>query len=199
MTIRHPRLLWAAVLPVVLAELAATGLVFRHDMSAPYRAYYIDKTTDCWRHVTTGDYTLGTTLSFVSSKQPLFFPNKICGWFYPTDSGTWSYGRYSLLRFVFTPAGGPLQLRLSAGAMVSPVAPEQSVAVSANGRHLALLTFDRLAADDKQIEIPAEIADSGRIELRFDYQNARPGTELGPNEDPHLRAIRMVTLTLDKG
>ena len=34
------------------------------------------------------------------------------------------------------------------------------------------------------------------LELRFAYPNARPGDELGPNEDTHLRAIRMVALTL---
>jgi len=189
-------MLWAAVVPVALFELAVGGLVLRGDMPAPYRAYYVDKTSDCWKHVTSGDYTMGTTLSFVDGKGPLFFPNKICGWFYPGPHGTWSYGRYSLLRFAFAPQGRPLQLTIAAGAMVTDDAPIQRVMVSVNGKRLATLSFGSTEADIRQVTIPAALAADGNLDLRFDYPNARPGDEMGPNEDPHLRAIRMVALTL---
>lgn len=200
MTVRRAPLLWATAALVALFELGAASLILRHDgMPAAYRAYYVDKTSDCWRHVTAGDYQLGTTLSFVSTRGPLFFPNKVCGWFYPTETGTWSYGRFSLLRFVFTPVNAPLTLRFAAGAMVDDDEPTQPVLVSANGHRLATLSFSDPQADIKEVDIPANLAQTGRIEIRFDYPGARPGTELGPNEDPHLRAIRMVALTLNKG
>lgn len=199
MTIRHSRLLWAAVVPVVLLELGAAGLAFRNDMPAAYRAYYIDQTTDCWPHVTAGDYALGTTLSFVAGHEPLFFPNKVCGWFYPSPSGTWSYGRYSLLRFNFAPRSGPLRLRLVAGAMVNPDAPTQRVVVSVNGSRLATLSFTGVGTEVEDVTIPVDLAGSGRLEVRFDYPDARPGNELGLNQDSHLRAIRMVALTLGRG
>ena len=40
------------------------------------------------------------------------------------------------------------------------------------------------------------LAHSGTLDIRFDYPDARSGRELGPNEDSHLRAIRMVSLVV---
>jgi hypothetical protein len=191
-------LLWAAIVPVAGFELFAAILAGRPDADPAYRAYYVDKSTDCWRHATAARYVLGTTLSFVAGREPLFFPNKICGWYYPGPSGTWSYGGYSLLQFNFAPAGGPLRLYLTAGAMVNATAPQQRVTVTANGAEVAALRFDSSEAELRTVEIPAAIARSGSIELRFDYPDARPGREMGPNEDNHPRAIRMVALTLDR-
>ena len=121
-----------------------------------------------------------------------------CGWFYPNDQGTWSYGRYSLLRFKFPPPGGALTLTLTAGAMVTPAHPQQDVTVSINGEALTTLSFDSVEPQSRTVVIPAALAAQGAtgLELRFDYPYARPGTELGPNEDSHLRALRMLSLTL---
>lgn len=197
MRLSRSLLLWGAIVPVAGFELLAAILAGRHDADPAYRAYYIEKSTDCWRHTTTASYVLGTTLSFVAGRDPLFFPNKICGWYYPGPGGTWSYGDYSLLQFNFAPTGRPLRLWLTAGAMVNAAAPLQRVKVTANGAEIATLRFESNAPDLRTIEIPAAIARSGSIELRFDYPDARSGREMGPNEDPHPRAIRMVALTLD--
>lgn len=191
-------ILWLAIALVAGFELFATSLVLRPNVGATYRAYYIDKSSDCWPHETPANYTLGQTLTFIDGPGVRFDENKICGWFYPNDKGTWSYGRYSLLRFRFPPPGGALTLTLTAGAMVTPAHPRQDVAVSINGAALTTLSFDSVEPQSRTVVIPAALAAQGAtgLELRFDYPDARPGTELGPNEDSHLRALRMLSLTL---
>jgi len=189
-------ILWLPIALVAAFELYAASLVLRPNVDAAYRAYYIDKTSDCWPHETAAAYTLGTTLSFVDSKPSLFFPNKICGWFYPNDKGTWSYGSYSLLRFKFAAVASPLRLTITAGAMVDAAQPVQRITVSANGEKLTDLSLTGAEPETKTVDIPASLAASGSIDLRFDYPDARSGRELGPNEDSHPRAIRMVSLAL---
>jgi hypothetical protein len=189
-------LLWTAVAAIGLCELGVASLVLRPRVDPAYRAYFIDRSSDCWPHATAGTYALGQQLSFVDGHGTLFFANKICGWFYPGANGTWSYGSYSLLRFAFAPIDEPLTLTLTADAMTTAAHPAQRVAVSANGTGLGTLSFGSTPPQKKTLSIPANLAGTGRIELRFDYPDARPGTELGPNEDAHLRAIRMMSLTL---
>jgi hypothetical protein len=182
---------------VLAIELAALALMLRPNVSPEYRAYYIDKSSDCWPHQTSAAYVLGTTLSFAYPPRGAdFTPNKICGWFYPDRTGDWSYGRHSQLRFDFPPAAGDLTLTVVAGAMVDPAHPVQQVEVSANGVALGTWRFDDKAPAARALPVPAKVAAGGRIDLRFDYPDARPGSELGPAEDPHLRAIKVETLTL---
>ncbi len=189
-------LLWLPIAVVAAFELYAASLILKPNVDAAYRAYYIDKSSDCWPHQTEAAYTLGTTLSFVDGKPNLFFPNKICGWFYPNSKGTWSYGSYGLLRFKFSPTAAPLRLTITAGAMVDAIHPTQRVAVSANGKALANLSFAQMEPETKTVDIPTSLAALGVLDIRFDYPDARSGRELGPNEDSHLRAIRMVSATL---
>ena len=197
MTRWRPRWLWLAVVLVAGCEAFATSLVLHPNVDATYRAYYIDKSSDCWPHVTPAAYTLGQELTFIDGPGTRFDANKICGWFYPNDKGTWSYGSYSLLLFVYPPVGAPLPLTLTASAMVSAAHPVQRVVVSGNGEALGTLSFDSVEPEVRTLAIPLALADAGGgLELRFDYPDARPGTELGPNEDGHLRALRMVALTL---
>jgi hypothetical protein len=80
--------------------------------------------------------------------------------------------------------------------MVDAAHPVQHVSVSANGTALGTLDFAAPTPTTRTLALPAGLAAKGSINLRFDYADARPGTELGPNEDPHLRAIRMLSLTL---
>jgi hypothetical protein len=190
-------LFWAAAGLAILVELAAVALMLRPSVDPAYRAYYIDKTSDCWPHRTAGAYKLGTRLSFaVPPNGPEFTPNKICGWFYPDAGGTWSYGRFSRLAFVFPPAELPLRLTIEAAAMVDAAHPRQAVVVSANGQPVGTLVFDSATPIARSLIVPAPLAASGRIDLRLDYPDARPGTAMSPNADPHPRAIRVVALTL---
>lgn len=190
--------LWLPVALVAAFELFAAGLILRPSVDDTYRAFFIDKTSDCWPHDTPAAYVLGTTLSFVDGKPNLFFPNKICGWFYPNAKGTWSYGAYSLLRFKFPGLAAPLRLTITAGAMIDATHQAERVAVSANGQALTTLSFASTEPETKTVDIPASLAASGSLDIRFDYPDARSGRELGPNEDAHLRAIRVVALAIDR-
>ena len=80
--------------------------------------------------------------------------------------------------------------------IATPALPTQRVIVTANEATLGTLSFAGGAPQTKTLDVPAAVASNGGMQLRFTYLDARPGTELGPNEDPHLRAIRMVSLKL---
>lgn len=192
-------LLWIAAMVVALAELGILILMLVPRVDPTYRAYFIDRSSDCWPHRTDAHYSLGAPLSFVNGKGTDFAPNKICGWFYPEAAGTWSYGSYSLLRFKFTPEPGPLTLTFAAGALVNEDHPVQHVVVSANNVPVGTLAFSAAEPAEKTLALPAGAGATGQVELRFDYPDAVSGRVLGPNEDSHLRAIRMKSLTLGKG
>jgi len=191
-------LVWAGIVLVGGFELWSASLILRPEVDPVYRAYFIDKTSDCWPHVTAGDYVLGERLGFLADRRERADKIKVCGWFYPDNSGTWSYGPYSRLRTKFSPPVVPLTLTITAGAMVSPAHPEQRVIVSANGMALGTLSFTNSDLEAKSIAIPEAITRLGGagIEWRLDYPDARPGTEMGPDKDPHLRAIRVVAVEL---
>jgi hypothetical protein len=193
-----PALLWAIAAVVVAAELGAASLVLRPNVDPVYRAYYIDQTSDCWPHQTDGDYAPGTELAFSSGQRAMADKVKICGWFYPIDDGTWSHGAYSRLRFRFPPVEGALLLSIDAGAMVDVAHPVQHVAVSVNGTPVDTLVFSAQDASNRLVRIPPELAaaSAAGLEVRFDYPDARPGTEMGANEDPRPRALRVERLTL---
>jgi hypothetical protein len=194
-TLKHPGLLWAGVAIVALAELVVTATILHPRVDPAYKAYYIDKSSDCWPHQTEGKYELGKELNFVGYPDD-FAPNKVCGWFYPRSVGTWSYGPYSELRFRFAPTDEALQLTLNGAGMVEPAHRVQHVEVTANDQKVGEMVFDSTTPVTKQLTLPAGIGKSGLVELRFDYPDARRGDEMGLNEDPHLRAIRVLTLKL---
>jgi hypothetical protein len=191
-------ILWLPIVLVAGFELYAASLVLRPSVDATYRAYFIDKTSDCWPHVTPASYELGKDLSFTEGAPNLFFPNKGCGWFYPNAKGTWSYGPFSTMLFRFPGEDLPLTLTINAGAMVDAAHPNQRVEVSANGTKLGTLSFGSMEPEVRTVSIPAELGKTGSLDLRFDFPDARSGKELGPNEDAHLRAIRFVSMKIDK-
>jgi hypothetical protein len=192
------RLLWIGIVLVGGFELWSASLILRPNADPVYRAYFIDKTSDCWPHLTDGDYALGKSIGFLLDWREAADRIKICGWFYPDNTGTWSYGAYSRLRTKFATADMQLTLTITAGAMVSAAHPEQRVMVSANGTRLGTLSFTSGELEAKSIDIPQSIADLGvtGLDWQFDYPDARPGTEMGAGTDPHPRALRLVAIRI---
>ena len=192
------RLLWIGILAIGGFELWSASLILRPQVDATYRAYFIDKTSDCWPHLTDGDYVLAESLGFLPDRRERADRIKICGWFYPDNTGTWSYGAFSRLRTKFAPIGAPLILTITAGAMVSAAHPEQRVVVSVNGTALGMLRFDSLDLEARSIEVPRSVADmsANGLDWQLDYPDARSGTEMGPQNDPHPRALRVVAVKI---
>ena len=192
------RLLWSGIVLVGGFELWSTSLILRPNVDPVYRAYFIDKTSDCWPHLTDGDYALGESIGFLPDRREAADRIKICGWFYPDGTGTWTYGAFSRLRTRFPPAATPLVLTITAGAMVSAAHPEQRVNVSANGSSLGTLSFTSGDLQAQSIDIPKAIADLSAtgLDWQLDFPEARPGTEMGPQDDPHPRALRVVAFKI---
>ena len=192
------RLLWSGIVLVGGFELWSASLILRPNVDPVYRAYFIDKTSDCWPHLTDGDYALGESIGFLPDRRETADRIKICGWFYPDGTGTWTYGAFSRLRTRFPPAATPLVLTITAGAMVSATHPEQRVTVSVNGSTLGTLSFTGGDPAAQSIDIPRAIARGSAtgLEWQLDFPDARPGTEMGPQNDPHPRALRVVAFKI---
>jgi hypothetical protein len=196
----HRATLWTLTGLLLALEAAVVALALMPRVEPDYRAYYIDAETDCWPRASTGDYTLGSEISFLREQADEAAAIKVCGWFYPdADDGTWSHGAYSRLRFRFPPVATPLSLAITAGAMVNAAHPRQRVDVSIDGTAIGTIEFSTRDAETRSIAIPdAVAAKSGEgLEVRFDYPDARPGTEMGANEDPRPRAIRLEAVAIE--
>ena len=198
MSATNRRLLWIGIMLVGGFELWGASLILRPNVDPVYRAYFIDKTSDCWPHLTDGDYALGESIGFLSDRREAADRIKICGWFYPDGTGTWTYGAFSRLRTRFPPADTPLVLTITAGAMVSATHPEQRVTVSVNGSTLGTLRFTSGDPAAQSIDIPRAIAGGSAtgLDWQLDFPDARPGTEMGTQNDPHPRALRVVALKI---
>jgi hypothetical protein len=87
------------IVAVGAAELYVAWLALHPQVSATYRAYYIDQTTTCLDKPVSGHYELGQTISFMADDQGGARRLRVCGWDGPAGDGTHSVGTTSLLRF----------------------------------------------------------------------------------------------------
>lgn len=183
---------------VAVGEVAVLALALTPQVSADYRAYYLDRSTTCWPRAVTGGYVLGAQLSFRSE---LTKPNRVCGWLEPFDAGTYSTGDRARLRFAFDVPESGLMVGLVARGYVGPARPQQRVAVSANGQPLGEVAFDSPDAAYHVIDVPAEIAalDGDGLTLQFDFPDAISPRDMGVNEDTRKLGILLETLSVLPG
>jgi hypothetical protein len=189
---------WALAGVVALGEMAVLALALAPEVSADYRAYYLDRSTACWPRPTTGDYVLGQQLSFRDDSAA---GNTVCGWLEPFDAGTYSTGDRARLRFDFAVPDGGLMLGLVARGYVGPARLQQRVVVSANGQALGEIIFDSPDAAYHALAIPAEVAalDAEGVTLQFDFPDAISPRDMGVNEDTRKLGILLETLSVLPG
>lgn len=189
----------AVVLAVLIAfEAAVLVMIATPNVSETYRAYFIERSTDCWPREVSGEIDLGERVWFLKADARAGARNlTVCGWMPAAGSGTWSIGPQARLRFDAGGATGPLRLQLDLLAFVSDSHPRQRVALSANGHQLRELVLDLQSGRMHELEIPAEaIGAEGDVELVLDLPDARSPRELGSGDDDRRLAIRLISLRL---
>src|SRR5688572_14035050 len=82
---------------------------------ADYHAYYIDQSTTCLNQPVSGDYVLGTEVSFLPDGLEQARSLRVCGWEGPAGDGTHAVGKTSRLRFAVPETASPLALELELG------------------------------------------------------------------------------------
>ncbi|MCR6636101.1 MAG: hypothetical protein NVV77_14855 [Devosia sp.] len=195
MSDRSPLTLGAYALAAILAlfELAVLWQALHPNVSADYRAYYIDRTTTCLPQPVTGEYVLGTELNFRSEGDETR-ELRPCGWTGPAGDGTHSVGETSRLRFAVD-AQGPLTLMLELTGVTLPGPAQQRVLISANGHDIGEIAVTPDKAERFVISIPASaLDDDGFVDLKFDYPDAiSPGKRVS---NTYWRSIKLTTASL---
>lgn len=192
---RSPLTLGAYALAAILAlfELAVLWQALHPNVSADYRAYYIDRTTTCLPQPVTGEYVLGTELNFRSEGDETR-ELRPCGWTGPAGDGTHSVGETSRLRFAID-AKGPLTLMLELTGVTLPGPAQQRVLISANGQEIGEIAVTPDKTERFVISIPASaLDDDGFVDLKFDYPDAiSPGKRVS---NTYWRSIKLTAASL---
>lgn len=192
---RSPLALGAYALAAILAlfELAVLWQALHPNVSADYRAYYIDRTTTCLPQPVTGEYVLGTELNFRSEGDETR-ELRPCGWTGPAGDGTHSVGETSRLRFAVD-TKGPLTLMLELTGVTLPGPAQQRVLISANGQEIGEIAVTPDKTERFVISIPASaLDDDGFVDLKFDYPDAiSPGKRVS---NTYWRSIKLTAASL---
>ena len=162
-----------------------------------FRAYYIDRTTTCLNQPVSGEYVLGTTVSFRSDGHALAKPLRVCGWEGPAGDGTHAVGTSSRLRFAIPATErGSLFLSLELVAVERDGHPAQRIGIEANGVELGVANALAGVPLEVDIEIPSEVVAVGTravdVILHFpDAISMSPG-----DSDTRWRSVKLLSARL---
>ncbi len=183
---------YAGAAALALGELAILALALTPKVDAAYRAYYLDRTTTCLDRKVSGEYAIGTTVSFRPDGAEAMTKIRVCGLDGPVDDGTHSVGTSSRLRIVATSASA-LTLRLTLDRAGAAAGTRQRVRVLADGATVGEIAADGDAEQTAEFALPAVLAD-GTAEIVLEYPDAVKPTPL--TSETRLRAIRLLSFQL---
>lgn len=193
---RHKLALYGLAGLVLATETAVFAVALSPTVDPVYRAYFIDRTTDCYPLPVAGDYALGTRVSFGADGQAERLPLARCGWHDPDAMGSWSDGDRSMLRFAIAGPPVDLLLELVLQPYVDHDTPRQRVNITANGTSLGTIEVAGSTSLPKEVVIPATaVGESGLLDITLRYPDARtlPG---GSGTAPRVYAIFLHSLRL---
>lgn len=173
----NPRHRWMYGLAglLLLSEAAIFAAALSPDVAPEYRAYYIDRSTDCYPLPVTGTYHLGERVAFGAAPGSTRANLARCGWRDPEAQGSWSDGDRSMLRFAVAPQRADLLLELDAQPYLDSETRRQRIEVSANGHPLETLELTEPGRTTRRIGIPAEIVGAnGWLDITLTYPDRRP-------------------------
>jgi hypothetical protein len=195
---RPARLIAYGVVALAIAfELVVVWFMLHPQVPPDYRAYYIDRTTTCLNQPVSGEYELGTTVSFRSDGQELARSLRVCGWEGPAGDGTHAVGTSSRLRFAIPAAGaGPLFLSLELVAITRDGHPSQHVLIEGNGAELGTVTALAGVPLEVELQIPQELvaAGGGTLDVTLHFPDA---ISMSPSDsDTRRRSIKLLSARL---
>ena len=196
----HPGYFLAAALVAIEAGILAWAA--SPDVDPAYRAVYIDHTANCYPVEVSGEYELGSTVSFAQYGSSRFRDTITrCGWRDPARDGSWSDGEVSMFRFRLDPAPTDLALDLVIWPyIVDGLVESQRIVISVNEQPLTVMHLDRDTLPYRRVVIPRAAARprDGVIEIAFDYPDARSPSELGLFEDRYRYAAFLHSVRFDR-
>jgi len=192
------RLRFALAGLIVLFAGAVLAMMLNPQVSRAYRAYFIDRSTDCWRLPVKGTMAMDETISLVGRQADgPTFALRHCGWMEPQETGTWSTGPEASLRLDPGLRDGDLVLDLEMLGYLPKEQPSQRVWINLAGRVLAELVLEADTPPHHSIVLPAEsIGPSGPIDLGFYFPDATALTSAGSSGISNHLAVRILSLRL---
>jgi hypothetical protein len=180
-----------------LAVLGVTALVLavNPNVSDRYRAYYIDRTTDCWPANTNGNLPTSGRIWFLNPDNVEVAKNVLeCGWADTEPTGTWSSGRD--VRLAIRPTGrGPWAVELDLLPFSGAGIPHQRLTITAKGERLLETELRRGEGMQHQLHLePRHLEADGRAILEFSLPDAISPAELGLAPDRRKLALRLLSL-----
>jgi hypothetical protein len=169
---------------VALFELGVAWQALYPDVSANYRAYYLDQSTTCLDEPVSGAYAFGTELTFRSGFEKLDASVKDCGWEGPVGDGLHAVGESSRLRFALPADARNLTLMLEMVAVDFAGKNGQAVSVLVNGSALGNIRPVPGTPQRFNFSVPDSVLTHSHlldVELRFPE-----AIQVGP-EDPNTR------------
>lgn len=191
-------LAYGIVALAIAFQLSVVWLMLHPQVPADYRAYYIDQSTTCLNQPVSGEYVLGTKVSFLPSGLEQARSQRVCGWEGPAGDGTHAVGKTSRLRFAVSEAGSSLALELQLVAVEREGHPSQRIAVEANG--ILLATVTALAGVPLVVRLdvpPAATPDNvGTVEIALHFADAIRMSS--SDSDTRLRSIKLLSAKLSQ-
>jgi hypothetical protein len=189
-------LAWTAVGLVAVFEAAVLYLIATPRVSDDYRAFYIERASNCWPAGASGEVELGRRISFLKAdaRGPAAKLRE-CGWVV-SGNGTWSEGPEARLRLMFPAALGPLDLEFELLAHLTEGRPEQHVDLGVDGMALTTLTLDADSPRRQVIRLPATATADGAATLSMRFPGAVAPRELEGRDDDRRWTIRLIFLTV---
>lgn len=182
---------------LVLIEAAIFAVALVPSVDPDYRAYYLDRSTDCYPLPVSGAYRLGERVSFGSASEGKRANLARCGWRDPEAQGSWSDGNRSMLRFAIAPQPADLVLELDARPYLDAESPGQRIEITANGTPLETLELVEKGPAIHRIAISSAIVGTaGQLNITFNYPDARALT--GAGSGTRLYALFVLDLALER-
>ena len=187
---------------IALFDGAALYMVLFPNVTADYRAYYIDRTASCFPRIISGFYPLGEPVSFVPDRNGYKLDTiRWCGFMPPSSTGIRSFGDYGILRMQVPLPGDDLLLTFESWANTDSSKPERDVDVVVNGENVGTLEFTSSARINGKMIIPQTIARLGGkdshgndiVEIKFVVPRTGPP---GTNSEPVTLQLRLEALRL---
>lgn len=191
---------YGLIILVLLVEATVAVLALMPNVPDRFRAYYIDRTTDCWPLDISGRYAFGEVVSFLPPRTEAQAGIMRCGWLGPQDTGTWSTGPESRLRFAVPDPPADLVLDLELIPFVTTPQPVQTIRIDVNGAGLDTIQLEGTQPRHQLLRIPAAAVALGdeRIDVDFRFPGAHSPASVGINSDRRLLAIRLLSVKLTR-
>jgi hypothetical protein len=198
---------WHLMLVVAIALFDAVVLymVLFPNVSADYRAYYIDRTASCFPradNVATGYYPLGEPINFVTGNNNIEPRNgysldtlRYCGFMPPSSTGIRSFGDYGIIRFKGPFPADDLLLTFASWTNTGADKPRREVEVEANGEEIGTLVYTTRDQVNGKMVIPQRVVEAGKgwLEIRFNVPRIGPP---GTNSEPVTLQLRLEAMRL---